>query len=75
MPLGLLRADVYRLVQLCLIAQQQAFNGRNRIEDAVVKLWSSAAPQNRPYLMHGRPGSQVNLSPTLLRQFYNDILM
>ncbi|CAM9436604.1 unnamed protein product, partial [Ectocarpus sp. 8 AP-2014] len=63
MPLGLLRADVYRLVQLCMIAQQQAWNGRNRIADAAVKLWSSAAPQNRSYLLHARPDSQINKSP------------
>ncbi|CAM9514658.1 unnamed protein product, partial [Ectocarpus fasciculatus] len=42
-PHGLLRGDIYRLVQLCLVAQQQASNESKGIEDAAVKLWSSAA--------------------------------
>ncbi|CAB1116066.1 unnamed protein product [Ectocarpus sp. CCAP 1310/34] len=65
----------YHITQLYLIAQQQASNERNGIEDPAVKLWSSAAPPKRSYLMHARPRSQVDKNPILLREFHNDTLI
>lgn len=70
-PHGLLRGDIYRLVQLCLVAQQQASNESKGIEDAAVKLWSSAAPPNHSYLLHARPEGQANKDPAALRQYYH----
>lgn len=70
MPLGLLRGDIYRLLQLCLIAHQRERNAQKGVQGGL-KLWSSAS-EGKSYLLRCRPGSQSLMKPGPLRNAYSE---
>lgn len=69
LPLGILRAELYRLGQLCLIAHQR---GEERNAACLVqrqfKLWSSSPSDGRSYLIPCRPPNMRPLESGPLRE-------